>query len=103
VEIEELISNGSTASMTAASACVQDPEAELAAKTEQIENLEGQQVNMSGDGRSESSMGDADAVARAETRTGRNSRTTQTANATPRGKLSDRRSLCQVSHDAHFF
>ena len=66
VDIEELISNGSTASTTAASARVQELEAELAAKTEQIENLEGRRVNMSGDGRSESSLGDADAVARAE-------------------------------------
>ena len=49
------------------SARVQQLEAELTAKTEQIENFEGRQVNMPGDGRSESSLGDADAVARAET------------------------------------
>ena len=66
MDIEELISNGSTASTTAASARIQELEAELAAKTEQIENLEGRRVNMSGNGSSESSLGDTDAVARAE-------------------------------------
>jgi multidrug resistance efflux pump len=65
VDIEELISNGSPASTTAASARVQELEAELAAKTEQIENLESRQINISGDGRSDSSLGDADALARA--------------------------------------
>jgi hypothetical protein len=51
---------------TAVLARVQELETELAAKTEQMENLEARQVNISGDGRSEFSLGDARAVARAE-------------------------------------
>ena len=66
MDIEELISNGSMASTTAGVSPVQKLEAELTTKTEQIENFEGRQVNMLRDGRSEFSLGDADAAVWAE-------------------------------------
>ena len=64
--IGELITNDPAESATAASARIQELEAELAAKAEQIDNLERRLDNASGDGRSGSSLADANAVIRAE-------------------------------------
>ena len=64
LDIEDLIANDPPASSTVTSARVQELEAELAAKAEQIENLERRQVNESGD--PSSSLADADAITRAE-------------------------------------
>lgn len=65
VDIEELIANGPAASATATSARVQELEVELAAKTEQLEELERRHTNAAKDGRG-SSLGDTDAITRAE-------------------------------------
>jgi DNA repair exonuclease SbcCD ATPase subunit len=66
VDIEELIANGPAASSTAASARVRELEAELAAESGRIEDLERRLANAVKDGRSGSSLGDADAITRAE-------------------------------------